>query len=333
MIWYDEKGKADDVVLSSRVRIARNIVDYPFPIRLEKEAAQELIGKISSALGDGFKRINMLDTEPQKAAVLVEKHLISPEFATGGGERALFTSEDEHLSVMACEEDHLRIQAILGGYELEKAFEEAYALEEKLDGVLQFAYDDELGYITHCPTNLGTALRISVMMFLPALTYNHQMPAISEMLQKFGLTIRGVYGEGSKSEGCLYQISNQITLGISERDTLKRLTEALDSIIERERKSRELLKNTQNKDKIMRSLGNVLYCEIMSSDEFEQHYKNLRLGASLGYIDTDVSLLDSLYVKTKSACVGAKCIESGKENTPEMRDMMRAKLIKETLSK
>ncbi len=333
MIWYKDGTKAREYVLSTRVRIARNVVDYPFPANMSAGAASELIGRIEAALGAGFAKTDMLQCDPQSIAVLTEKRLISPEFAKSKGEHSLFLSEDERVSVMACEEDHIRIQAIVGGFGAREAFELAYGCEEKLDRALPFAYDDRLGYLTHCPTNLGTALRISVMMFLPGLSEQNKMRGVSEMLSKFGMTMRGVYGEGSESHACLYQISNQVTLGLDEEALLSRLCDAVKVLIDLESKARESLKGISSEDAVMRSLGTLLYSRKMSGAEFERHYASIRLGIALGYIEMPYEICDEAYVEAQGALIALKCKEEGKLNTPESRDICRSAYLRQIFSR
>lgn len=328
MIWYKENGNDKDVVMSTRVRLARNLVDYPFPDRLDPDAAKELINRIGAALGDKYARRNMSDTDPMTARSLMEQHMISPEFVSGKGERAFFTSGDGVTTVMACEEDHIRIQAILPGCDPQGALDAALACDDLLDEKLPIAYDEKLGYLTHCPTNLGTGMRLSVMMFLPGLTARRGMGYVTNLLPKFGLTIRGMYGEGTESESALYQISNQITMGISEEDTVKRLSEAVSAIIEQERRARKSLENLENEDQIMRSLGTALYARKMTSEEFGKIWANIRLGISLGIIEMPYEKCDEAFICAQPAMTALRCIAAGKENKPDGRDINRSEYLK-----
>ncbi|MBR3894707.1 MAG: hypothetical protein IKJ35_06115 [Clostridia bacterium] len=222
MAWYNTLGKDSDTVISTRVRLARNINGYPFASRLDVAKANEIIEKVSVPLeASGFRKIHFSDLSPVMATSYVERHYVSPEFATKEAPHALFLQETAGLAVMVCEEDHLRIQSILPGLALEDAYLNASRTEKRLDEDFDFAYSDTLGYLTHCPTNLGTGMRASVMMFLPALTRGGYMDSLANQLSKLGFTMRGLFGEGSGSAGCIYQISNQITLGITEEDTLQ----------------------------------------------------------------------------------------------------------------
>ena len=234
-----------DTVISTRVRLARNINGYPFVSRLDANSANEIIEKISAPLeASGFRKINFSDLSNVMATSYVERHYVSPEFATKETPHALLLQEQTGIAVMVCEEDHLRIQCIMPGLNLGEAYKNASRTEKRLDEDFDFAYSDRLGYLTHCPTNLGTGMRASVMMFLPALTEGGYMSSLANQLSKIGLTVRGIFGEGSGSLGCMYQISNQVTLGICEEETLKKLGNAVHQISESEQKARKAITYT-----------------------------------------------------------------------------------------
>ena len=224
--WYQTKSN-NDSVLSTRIRFARNLESFPFPCRLDEQGREAVCHAVRDALADvsGLKLyyIEMNQLSPRQAVALAERHLISPEFATPRKGRALLLSEDESVSIMLCEEDHVRIQVIRGGLDLEGAFELANKIDDLLDSKLNFAFDERIGYLTQCPTNLGTGMRASVMMHLPALSKCGQMPRLASTVSKLGLTIRGTFGEGTGAKGDLYQLSNQVSLGISEQSALDNL--------------------------------------------------------------------------------------------------------------
>ena len=224
MSWYNQIGNDIDTVVSSRVRLARNLAGYPFPSKLSPEKAKEIIEKVSAAFSKkDLKKIDFSEISETMALSYVEKHYVSKDFVRSRLPHALLLSEKNGTAIMICEEDHLRIQSILPGLDLESAYKMASENDDILDSALEIAYDGDLGYLTHCPTNLGTGMRASVMMFLPALTMAGRINALASELSKLGLTMRGMYGEGSHTGGMLYQISNQITLGITEKDTLIKL--------------------------------------------------------------------------------------------------------------
>lgn len=288
MAWYNEKGKENDVFISSRVRFARNIKDYPFDSLLDETSAKEIIEKVENALGKEYKKVDFSKCDQSLCGVYTEKHFISPEFAHKKKPHALFENENNTLEIMVCEEDHLRIQSIKSGLALEEAFEEASYAEQLLDEKLNIAFCEELGYLTHCPTNLGTAMRVSVMMFLPALTSKGAINGLSRQLSKLGLIMRGMYGEGSSPDGCMYQISNSVTMGITEEETLQKLRKISMQICDSERKAREEMKSDMYDriyDKVCRAYGILKYSRMMSSSEFLTLFSDVRLGISLGMID------------------------------------------------
>ncbi|MBQ7173763.1 MAG: protein arginine kinase [Clostridia bacterium] len=333
--WYQTSGPSADVVISSRVRIARNLSGYPFSSKLDAAGANEIIEKVGGVLEPaGFRKIHFSGISPLLATSYVERHYVSPDFANKTTPHALFLEEQEGLAVMACEEDHLRIQCILPGLSLNEAYRNAARVEERLDESFDFAYSEKLGYLTHCPTNLGTGMRASVMLFLPALTMGGYMDALAAHLSKIGLTIRGLFGEGSGSAGCMYQISNQVTLGYTEEELLEKLKDAVGQTIEKEQKVRRSITGDaldHLTDKILRSEGILKYAHILSSAEFIKLFADVRLGISLGIV-TDISYetLNSLLVETMPATLTLSAEHSPKNATA--RDMLRAKLVKTKLT-
>lgn len=330
MAWYNTKGKENDVVVSSRIRFARNIADYPFDSRIDDTSCNEIIEKVTIALGDSFKQTNFKDISDIDAMALVEQHYISPNFANKKTPHALLVNDDDDVSVMICEEDHIRLQCIKSGLDLEDAYKNACIYDDKLDENLNIAFDGKWGYLTHCPTNLGTGMRASVMLFLPALTMMHKVEGLSIQLSKIGLTVRGMYGEGSQPDGCLYQISNRETMGVTEEDTIKKLSEVTKQIIEKERNAREVLKSDNYSaiaDRVCRSFGIMKYARVMSSKEFLKLYSDVRLGISLGVIDS----LD--YVTLGDIMIGVLPANLIKRNGGNAmgdydRDILRAEYIR-----
>ena len=334
MAWYNTTGPLADTVISSRVRFARNIKGYPFPSRLDTNGANEIIEKISVPLeGMGFRRINFSDISPVMATSYVERHYVSPEFATMETPRTLLLQEANGVAVMLCEEDHLRIQSILSGLSLEEAYKNASVIEKRLDADFDFAYSDNLGYLTHCPTNLGTGMRASIMMFLPALSLGGYIASLAAQLSKLGLAMRGLFGEGSGSAGCMYQISNQITLGISESEILSKLTEAVRQISESELQTRKNIGEDaldRLTDKVARSVGILKYAYMINTEEFIKLFSDVRLGISLGLVeDIGYEQLGTLLVETMPAT-----LTLSSETTPKgevARDKLRAVRIKAVL--
>ncbi len=334
MAWYNTPGKCTDTVISTRVRLARNLTGYPFASRLEPTSASEIIEKVGAPLeASGFRRINFADLSPLMAASYVERHYVSPEFSAKESPHALFLQEQMGVAVMVCEEDHLRIQAILPGLDPEAAYQNALQTEKRLDEDFDFAYSEELGYLTHCPTNLGTGMRVSVMMFLPALTRGGYMDSLATQLSKIGLTVRGLFGEGSGSAGCMYQISNQITLGITEAETLQKIKEAVRQITEKEHQARKAVSGDaldRLTDRIYRSLGTLKHAHMISSGEFIKLFADVRLGIAMGLV-TDVSYeqLGGLLVDAMPATLTLSAEAAPK--TEGARDKLRAQKIKAVL--
>lgn len=333
MAWYDVKGNDADVVFSSRVRFARNIEGFAFGKHLASEDAKKIIDMTEKALGKDFVRTDMSEISPLLAQSMVEKHLISHDFAAAKGERALFSNENKSVSVMTCEEDHLRLQCILPGLSLRDAYRFACECDDLLDASLPIAFDERLGYLTHCPTNLGTGLRASVMLFLPALTEGNMIAGLAHQLGKIGLTMRGLYGEGSESRGCLYQISNQITLGASEEELLAKLEEAVQSIMEKERALRGGVAGEMKErrsDRIGRSFGVAQYATLMTSEEFFRIFADLKLGVALGEIpDLSHEALHALLINSLPATLTLQAAD--KPESAHARDRARATFIKNAL--
>ena len=336
MTWYNMKGESADTVISTRVRFARNLAGYNFDSTLGEKEAREIIAKISDVFtpGLGFERVDLDENNRLEALSYVEKHFISREFASKKAPHALFLSEKFNTAVMVCEEDHVRLQAILPGLALNEAYEDLCRFDDLLDSNVELAYDEKLGYLTHCPTNLGTGMRASVMMFLPALTMANQIGGIAAQLSKIGLTIRGMYGEGSESRGSLYQISNQVTLGVSEEETIRKIGEIVAQISNRERKLRATMKEERLdvlKDKVLRAEGTLRYAHMLSSSETTELFSLVRLGVSLGIIaDVDYSTLSRILVETSPATLTLESDDHPKNDTA--RDILRAQKIKAVLS-
>ena len=334
MSWYSTVGKNADTVISSRVRLARNLNGYHFLSKLEAPLANEIIEKLSVPMeAAGFRKISFADISPIMATSYVERHYASPDFAAMETPHALMLREADGLAVMIGEEDHLRIQSILAGLSLEEAYQNASHVEKQLDESFDFSYHESLGYLTHCPTNLGTGMRASVMMFLPALTKNGYMDALAARLSKIGLTVRGLFGEGSGAAGYMYQISNQVTLGLSEAEILKKLNGAVGQIIESERRVRKAISGEALErltDNVLRSEGILKYAHRMSTEEFIKLMAEVRFGISLGVIkDVTYEQLGSLLVDVMPAT-----LTLSSENTPKTesaRDKLRAQKIRSVL--
>ena len=327
---------SDAVIISSRVRLARNLKDYPFPVRMNDSQRMEVMDKVRKVMCEGtfcgykFMAVKMEDMNEFDRVAMVERHLISPDFASGDSGKLLITTENEEISVMVGEEDHLRIQVILPDFESEKALEIADMLDTELDKKLHFAFDKRLGYLTQCPTNLGTGMRASVMMHLPALKESRTVSRIAANLSKLGLVIRGAYGEDTESAGAMYQISNQVTLGISEKAAVENLKSITEQLVNSELKTREnMMQSFTYQDKIGRSYGILITARIISHKEAVKLLSNLRMGICEGLIDSvTLETVDSLMLRIQPASLMRL---KGTRLSAEERDIVRAELIREEL--
>lgn len=331
--WYIEKGDQGDVVLSTRIRLARNLDEFPFPSRLDIAGKNKVNSIVKSTLfendGKDFSYIEMKDLSRLQAVSLAERHLISPEFASKKDGSALILSADESVSIMLCEEDHIRLQVMKAGLALEEAFDIADKLDSIIDGKVKYAFDERIGYLTQCPTNLGTAMRASVMLHLPALTRCGQISRLANTVSKLGLTIRGAYGEGTQPKGDIYQISNQITLGITEETAIANLKSIVLQLVAQERAAAaEIIKNPAEEDKIFRALGVLKNARLLSTDEFMELISVVRLGAARGLVEADIEKLNDLIVNMQPATIS---VANGEADGPAARDALRAKTVRETL--
>lgn len=329
--WYCDMAPENDVVISTRVRLARNLKGIPFPQRMNRQMREELKNKVKTAIKESntpfaqsLKFIDMADVPEIEVGAMVERHVISPEFAKNYSGRAIILSEDESISIMIGEEDHIRIQVILAGLQLEKAYDIAEQLDRILHDSLHFAFDSEIGYLTECPTNLGTGLRASVMLHLPLCESTGQLGPLSETVSKIGFTVRGLYGEGSKSYASLYQISNQITLGISEKNAIDNLKIITSQLVEKERSAEVDIQKISVEDKVFRALGTLQNCRILESREMINLLSLIKLGQRMGILNKDYMPI-KLLVETQPNMLMRKygILE------PEERDRVRADHIRE----
>lgn len=337
--WYEKAGDCGDVVCSTRVRLARNLRQYPFPDKADEKQKAEIEGKVRDALLSGnsvlsgqFHFIPLEDLSEEGAISLVERHIVSPEFISDSRGKAVLMSDDESVSIMVNEEDHLRIQVMREGLSLKEAAETADRLDTLLGETLDFAFDPEFGFLTQCPTNLGTGMRASVMLHLPALTESGAMPRISANLSKLGLTLRGSYGEGSQIIGAMYQLSNQITLGLSETGAIDNLSAITAQLIDEERKARKKLSsNIVVQDKIDRAAGVLKSAKMLSTGEFMELISYIRFGLSVGLIQgITPEELNGLSVRVQRGTLTA---DAGKPLDQTQRDILRAELTRQVCAK
>lgn len=325
-------------VVSTRIRLARNFDNMPFPNLLKRNhpMLEKNIGEVfnlaNKKYGEAiFHQIDRLSDVDKQA--LLERHLISPNLMRNDLTGALVLVKDKHLSIMLNEEDHIRAQCLLDGFKLNEAYEILNDFDIELGKVAPIAFDSKLGYLTSCPTNLGQGMRASVMLFLPALTISEQLGGIIKTIETAGLTVRGVYGEGSESMGCMYQISNQRSLGISAEEILERVSIVVKNVCEREEIMRKSLYKSMGvdlEDRIMRSLGKLLYARKISSDEFMNDISMVKFGIALEICDYDIQSINKLIDKAQPANL---CCYTGKMLGAQERDIARAQLIRDTLTK
>ena len=335
--WYKESGYLDDIVLSTRIRLARNIKNIPFPSKMKDEDAKIVIEKVQKAIDNFNYKLNKIDlaTLSQiERQCLLEEHQISTHMLSGSENQAFFLSEDNKVGIMVNEEDHLRIQCIYAGYETDKAFDLINKVDDYLSENIEYAFSDNYGYLTSCLTNLGTGIRISYMIHIPALCLSGLSDKIFSVIGKLGIAVRGIYGEGSKSQGHVFQISNQITLGVDEEEIIKKLKDAVDNIILQERELRNKLFKENRiviEDKIMRSFAIMKYAKIISSKELLDALSFVRLGISENLIEgINSKLLNTLLIETRPNHI---MHSEETELDAHMRDIKRAEVVSAILEK
>ena len=319
-----------DVVLSSRVRLSRNIDSVPFPVRLnviEKNEINYRIVKIAKEKELPLKAIDMSSLYPYEVISLAERHLISPEFASSCEGRVLLLSADEKTSVMLCERDHIRIQTMCDGPGLEKAFTVASGYERFFAKYIEYAFDPKLGYLNQNPKDIGTGMRASVLMHLPALSRNGTMARFSATAGKLGISIRGSYGDAASVKGDLFRISNTVTMGISEEEAIDNLKTMVLQIATKERDAaEEFVKDISVKDKINRCAGLVKNAVLLTADEMTELLSWIRLGALYGIVDADTDLIGKMFVSMQSATINVLA----KQKLPdEVKDEIRARTVKQ----
>lgn len=330
--WLKNDVPSEDVVISTRIRLARNMEKLPFPhvIRGSNRGEQVVEAARKAFLKDGtdYTLLRMSELDGIARQRLIDEHVISPELA-GYADGAAILSPDRSISVMLMEEDHYRIQYVTAGFDPKKAMSVGSELNKMLEQEADFAYSKELGYLTACPTNVGTGMRMSVMMHLPAITKMNATGSIYNTLSRMGFTVRGIYGEGSEALGDVYQVSNEVTLGLGEAEILEKLDVVASQVIKTERKFREHLYSTDTvgiEDMVMRSYGIMKYARSMSSSELLKHVSNVNMGIGLGIVK------DLKHVDMYEAMIGlmpAMMAERG--DNPKKRDEKRANIVRKMM--
>ncbi len=336
--WMVQDGPHHDIVITCRIRLARNIKGACFPGWARKEERLLIMEGLQPRIEalpemkDGYSE-NLANLDAIRKQVLVEKHLISREHAAKSGGSAAVINREQTLSIMVNEEDHLRMQSIRSGLDLRRAHAALDALDAGLEQMVPFAYSHRYGYLTACPTNLGTGMRASAMLHLPGLVLCEEMPQVIAGVNKLGLAVRGLYGEGSEALSNLFQVSNQHTLGESEAEIISKLESLIRQIVEHERHARVrmLQKNpAKMRDHVGRAYATLRFAHILESKEALTHLSMLRMGCDLGMIPGDHSrLIDSLLVEIQPAHLQ---IASQRKLSAEERDILRATLLRRRLA-
>lgn len=332
--WLTADAPENDVVVSTRIRLARNLADVPFPSKIKNETEIERVhagARDSLLISPQFQYQRLAEMQELNKRALTERHIISPELARNryGG---LIKNEDESLSVMILEEDHYRLQSLASGLALESAYEQADQLDNLLSEGVRYAYDTSLGFLTSCPTNVGTGLRASLMLHLPALTAAKGIQRMAGMIGKLGMTVRGAFGEGSAATGAFYQISNQVTLGVSEKEILSRLFATAGKVIDFERNTRRELHRSLGlvlEDRVWRSIGVLKYARRMGDAEAQKLISDVAFGVSLGIVPgLASSTLYEAMMNTRPAVIAEQygCLQ------PLARDTARADILRKVFS-
>lgn len=337
--WYIESGSESDVVFSSRVRLARNLKEFPFPSRMSKEQSSKVLDRVKEAMTNSsvwananFKYLGMKEMSPIDKYTLMEKHIISPNIIESKLDAGVLVGCDEKVSIMINEEDHLRIQCMSEGLQLEKTFENCVNIDKLLNETIEYAFDKKLGYLTSCPTNLGTGIRFSIMLHLPALTMTGYMNGVLDACSKIGIAVRGLYGENTEASGNMYQISNQVTLGPREEEIMGAVKGISSRIIEQERAlRRELYQKEPNKlaDRIYRALGILESARIISNDESMKLLSDVRLGVEMGIIkDIALETINNIMLNIQPASLQKLVV---KDMGPNERDVERANFVRKLI--
>ncbi len=336
--WWQGEGPHADMVLSTRIRLARNLSEVPFTHRARDEQLQGVLSSVTgaaqgSALLAGGLLLKMQDCSAVERQVLVERHLVSHELGDGARPRGIYVAPDDRVSIMINEEDHLRLQSLTPGFQLAEAWALADQADDDLDQSLDYAFSDEIGYLTACPTNAGTGLRASVLIHLPALVLLEEIQRVLKSIMQVGLNVRGLYGEHSEIMGNLFQISNQTTLGRGERDSIESLERVTRQIIETEERARDRMlrdARTQLEDKVWRAYGTLRYCRSIQAKEVINLCSAVRLGVAMGLAGLPpLRVVNELLVLTQPAHLQR---QAGVEMSPAERNVYRAQVVRERLA-
>lgn len=335
--WLSGRGQHAETIISSRVRLARNLEGTPFPQAADEQAREEVLSAIrAAAMETNFFRgaafFACQDLSPLGRQALVERRMASPELAGQGSGSGVIVGSDQSLSLMVNEEDHLRLQGMFSGLDLLEAFRVADQVDDALQQRLDFSFSDEWGYLTACPTNVGTGLRASMLAHLPALALTRRIGEALKSMDQLGMTVRGLYGEGSEVSGHLFQVSNRTSLGSAELEVIESVERAGRHLLESEARARETLMDQarhETEDKVWRALGILGSARVLTSQEFLNLSSAVRMGLSLGVVDApDLAALNELLVLTQPAHLQ---LHFDRAMEPRERDVMRAELVRERI--
>lgn len=336
--WLVCDASSSPLVLSSRVRLARNLRSFPFPTRADEATLERVLGTLLEAMAtvgglrDAALRTTLDSLDKIEKQVLVERHLISHEHGTRGSGSGVVVASDQCTSMMINEEDHLRMQVLRGGLDLHSGWDVLAALDRQLEDRVEFAFSPRLGYLTACPTNVGTGIRASAMLHLPGLVWTGEMAQVIQAVGKLGLAVRGLYGEGSEAHGNLFQVSNQVTLGESEEEIVAHLEKVIQQLLDSEQNARDRLlekKRSTIYDQVGRAVGTLLHAHIANSQEMMNLLSALRLGLDLGLVDgVERNVLNELLIVTQPAHLQ---LSAGRTLGAARRDQRRARLVREKL--
>lgn len=336
--WLRGTGPEHDIVISSRIRLARNVSGKPFLTVASHKARAELEAQIREALekvsfGAAKLYVSLKDATPVDRQFLMERHLISRDIMNAEGDRGVAIGREETVAIMVNEEDHLRLQVLRSGLQLFEAWEQIDRIDDEIESKLAYAFHEEYGYLTACPTNSGTGMRISVLLHLPALVMTRQIDKVFQALSRISFSVRGLYGEGTQATGNFYQISNQATLGKSEVQLVGDLQNVVPEIVKFERHCREKLaseQRTQLEDRVMRACGTLRYARTISSEETMELLSAIRLGSHLDLLpEIAPRTINELFIATQP---GHLQKHEGRTLSPQERDSARAGVIRGRLA-
>lgn len=334
--WYLQNGKDSDVVISSRVRLARNIEDFPFTTKCTTADLNQILEKIKEitpSIGYGLTYIDLKDIDDITKISLIEKHMISPDFAMKKNVNgAILVNEEENICIMINDEDHIKLQVFSSGQDLENLMNLAIEIDEKIGEAVTYSYSNQFGFLTVSPTNVGTAMQASVMVHLPALTLTGNINKVLHIVNNFGMNVKGMYGEGTQVQGEIYQISNNQSLGLTEKEIIKNLKTITDKVIEQERLARKYLTkdSVALEDKVYRAYGLLRYATKLTSEECRRLLSDVKLGTDLGIIkELDDAKVSKLMIYTKPGNLQKYL---GKQLEGYDRDIKRTEVVKQILS-